>query len=124
MQSILRSIVYLAGMIACVMLTTAFYTKHKMYEEIETTLLASTDIHTLIGKFQKASLHSDADCASDNMCYLRFKVQGEQACVYAKAQVYESFPMYRLISVSPETYMSTHIDNLGQRSTSIETFRC
>ena len=82
-----------------------------MYANIDRKFTSEPIFKKNIGEFQSVILvDGSSDCGhgnrpcSENM--LKFKVFGTQGCIYANAIVKESFPIYKLVSISPSTYTS------------------
>jgi len=87
------------------------YSNNQMYADIDMKFSSEPIFKESIGEFQRATLiHSGNDCEyADTQCFennLVFKVIGTRGCIYADAVVKESFPIYKMISVTPSTYTS------------------
>ncbi len=94
----------------------AAYSNKQMHEDIERTFSSEPIFKKNIGDFQRAMLVTGgSDCGYGNgSCSestLVFKVLGTQGCIYATAIVEESFPIYKLVSVKPQTYTSQNTTN-------------
>jgi hypothetical protein len=103
---------------------TAIYTNFRMYKEIETTFATAPQFKKSIGRFQNAVLVKDGDCTYGVSCRLTFKVWGEEGCIYAIANVEEKFPTYSVLSISPDIYTETIIDNASNKKSTIKILKC
>ena len=93
------------------------YQQRVMYDEVDFRLATDKSILKHIGKYKLSSLvQYGSDCgyegSSCQRADMEFKVEGDAGCIHVRVELYEWFPVYKVINIYPITLnVRTYIDS-------------